>query len=51
MENFAPTPAFFKQEFRSDFHFCYATVHRGTLNVKVFDHEGRLFDQFALKKE
>ncbi len=23
LENFAPTPAFFKQEFRSDYHFCY----------------------------
>jgi predicted phosphodiesterase len=51
LENFAPTPAFFKQEFRSDFHFCYATVHQGTFNLKVFDHEGRLFDQFALKKQ
>jgi 3',5'-cyclic AMP phosphodiesterase CpdA len=51
LENFAPTPAFFKEQFRSDFHFCYATVHRGTLTVKAFDHEGRLFDQFSLQKE
>lgn len=51
LENFAPTPAFFKQEFRSDFHFCYATVHQGTFNLKAFDHEGRLFDQFTLKKD
>ena len=47
----SPTPAFFKQEFRSDYHFCYVTVHNGTFNLKAFDHEGRLFDQFTLKKE
>jgi predicted phosphodiesterase len=51
LENFAPTPTFFKDQFRSDYHFCYATVHDGTFNLKAFDHEGRLFDQFALKKE
>ncbi len=51
LENFAPTPAFFKQEFRSDYHFCYVTVHRGTFNLKAFDHEGRLFDQFTLTKD
>jgi phosphodiesterase/alkaline phosphatase D-like protein len=51
LENFAPTPAFFKQEFRSDFHFCYVTVHLGVFNLKAIDHEGRLFDQFSLKKE
>jgi 3',5'-cyclic AMP phosphodiesterase CpdA len=51
LENFAPTPAFFKQEFRSDYHFCYVTIHKGTFHFKAFDHEGRLFDQFALKKD
>jgi 3',5'-cyclic AMP phosphodiesterase CpdA len=50
LENFAPTPAFFKQEFRSDYHFCYVTVHNGTFNLKAFDVEGRLFDQFTLTK-
>jgi predicted phosphodiesterase len=50
LENFAPTPAFFKQEFRSDFHFCYVTVHNGTFNLKAFDQEGRLFDQFTRQK-
>jgi acid phosphatase type 7 len=51
LEDFAPTPAFFKQEFRSDYHFCYITIHRGTFNLKAFDHEGRLFDQYSIKKE
>jgi predicted phosphodiesterase len=51
LENFAPTPAFFKQEGRVDYHFCYVTVHQGTFNFKAFDQEGRLFDQFSLKKD
>jgi acid phosphatase type 7 len=51
LEDFAPTPAFFKKEFRSDYHFCYVTVHQGAFDLKAFDHEGRLFDQFSLKKE
>lgn len=50
LENFAPTPAFFKQESRSDFHYCYVTVHNGTFNLKAFDQEGRLFDQFTRSK-
>ena len=32
-------------------HFCYVTVHNGTLNLKAIDQEGRLFDQFTLKKD
>jgi predicted phosphodiesterase len=51
LENFAPTPAFFKQEGRVDYHFCYVTIHQGTFNFKAFDQEGRLFDQFVLKKD
>ncbi len=51
LENFAPTPAFFKDQFRSDFHFCYATVHGGTFDLKAFDQEGRQFDQFTIRKE
>jgi phosphodiesterase/alkaline phosphatase D-like protein len=51
LENFAPTPAFFKQEGRVDYHFCYVTVHLGTFQFKAFDHEGRLFDHFTLRKD
>ena len=36
---------------RVDYHFCYVTVHGGTFECKAFDHEGRLFDTFALNKE
>jgi len=51
LEDFSPAPAFFKREGRVDFHFCYATVHQGTFGVKAFDHEGRLFDEWVLKKD
>ncbi|MBA4063927.1 MAG: hypothetical protein C0501_09485 [Isosphaera sp.] len=51
LEDFAPTPAFFKREGRVDHHFCYVTVHGGALGLKAFDQEGRLFDEFALNKE
>jgi predicted phosphodiesterase len=51
LENFAPTPAFFKQEGRVDYHFCYITIHQGTFHFKAFDQDGRLFDQFSLKKD
>ena len=51
LEDIGPTPTFFKAECRSDFHFCYVTVHRGTFHLKAFDHEGRLFDAVTLKKE
>ena len=51
LETFAPTPAFFKQEFRSDYHFCAVAVHQGSFRFKAVDHEGRVFDHFALTKE
>jgi hypothetical protein len=50
LENFAPTPAFFKRQFRSDYHFCYVTVHNGTFDLKAVDQEGRQFDEFTLQK-
>ncbi|MGL4420447.1 MAG: LamG-like jellyroll fold domain-containing protein [Gemmataceae bacterium] len=50
LEDFAPTPNTFKAESRVDYHFCYLTVHEGTLNFKAFDHEGRLFDTMTINK-
>jgi hypothetical protein len=50
LEDFGPTPTFFKAECRVDYHFLYATVHGGTFQVKAFDHEGRLFDAFAVTR-
>jgi acid phosphatase type 7 len=51
LENFEPTPAFYKNQQRIDFHYCYFTVDGGLLECKVFDIEGRLFDQWELRKE
>ncbi len=51
LENFEPTPSFFKNQGRVDFHYCYFTVQGGALDCKVFDQGDRLFDQFSLKKE
>lgn len=51
LEDFGPTPTWFKAECRVDYHFCYLTVHQKTLNFKAFDHEGRLFDTFSRTKE
>lgn len=51
LEEFEPTPAFYKNQQRSDYHFCYFTVDGGEMQVKVFDAEGRLFDQWEIKKE
>ena len=50
LEDFGPTPNWFKAECRVDFHYCYLTVHGKSLNFKAFDQEGRLFDQFAKEK-
>ena len=50
LEDFSPTPAFFKAEHRSDFHYCYVAVHQNAFRFKAFDRQGRLFDQFELKK-
>jgi acid phosphatase type 7 len=51
LENFSPTPAFFKKQGLVDFHYCYVTVHGGTFELKAFDQEGRLFDQFTITKD
>jgi acid phosphatase type 7 len=51
LETTEPTPAFFKNQGRVDFHFCYFTIHEKTLECHVFDHEGRLFDRFSIRKD
>ena len=51
LENFSPVPTWFKAQCRSDYHFCYATIHGGRLSFKVFDHQGMLFDTFDLEKK
>ena len=50
LENFAPTPAFYKAELRVDHHYCYVTIQGGTFHFKAFDQNGMLFDSFELRK-
>jgi len=50
LENFAPVPTFFKAQCRSDYHFCYATVHGGKFSLRAFDQQGMLFDTFDVDK-
>lgn len=51
LEDFAPVPTWFKAQCRSDYHFCYVTIHGGRLSFKAFDHQGMLFDSFAREKK
>ncbi len=50
LEDFGPTPTFFKNQNRVDYHYCYFTIFDNVLEGKAFDHEGRLFDTFEIKK-
>jgi hypothetical protein len=50
LENFAPTPSWFKAQCRVDYHYCLLSVNGGRLEFKAFDHKGQLFDSFELTK-
>jgi hypothetical protein len=50
LEDFTPTPNWFKKEHKSDYHYCYAAVHGRTFEFKAIDKTGRLFDQFEIRK-
>ena len=50
LEGFGPTPTFFKNQNRVDYHYCYFSIFDNVLECKVFDHEDRLFDTFEIKK-
>jgi len=51
VEDGDPVPAFFKNQGRVVYHCCYFTVVGGRLECRVFDDEGRLFDQFEMRKD
>lgn len=51
LEDFAPVPTFFKAQCRSDYHFCYVSIHGPRLSFRAFDHQGMLFDTFDLEKK
>jgi hypothetical protein len=50
LENFAPTPSWFKAQVRVAYHFCLINIHEGRLECKAFDDQGRLFDSFDINK-
>lgn len=50
LENFAPTPSWFKAQNRVDYHYCLVSIHGNRLEFKAFDHNGQLFDSFELTK-
>ena len=51
LETFGPTPTWFQNQLRADFHFCHVSIHQGELEYKVFDQDGRLFDHITLRKD
>jgi predicted phosphodiesterase len=51
LENFAPTPTWFKAQVRVDYHFCLVNIHQGKLEFRAFDQHGRMFDSFTLDKK
>ena len=51
LEDFGPTPLFFQNQLRVDFHFCQVSIHQGELEFRAFDQDGRLFDHFERRKD
>lgn len=50
LETVGPTPTWFKAECRTDYHYCYVTIHGERLNFKAFDQNDMLFDYFEIQK-
>jgi hypothetical protein len=50
LEDFTPTPTWFKAQTRSVYHYCYVTIHGGRLSLRAFDHQDMLFDTLELEK-
>jgi hypothetical protein len=50
LEAAAPTRTWFSRRFFSGHHVCYVGINGKTLEFQAFDLEGRLFDQFEIRK-
>ncbi len=50
MENFTPTPAWFKAANRVDYHTTLVNIRNNTLELRAFDKDGILFDQYLRTK-
>ncbi|MDG2310013.1 MAG: metallophosphoesterase, partial [Planctomycetota bacterium] len=50
LETPGPIRPWFQNNVRRGHHWCYVAVNGGTLEMKAFDLEGRMFDVLTLKK-
>ena len=50
LETPGPIRPWFQNNVRRGHHWCYVAINGGTLEMKAFDLEGRLFDFMTLKK-
>jgi predicted phosphodiesterase len=50
LENFAPSRTWFAARLLRGHHYCYVTIHDGTLRFQAYDLEGRLFDTLEIRK-
>ena len=50
LETPGPVRPWFQNNVRQGHHWCYIAVNGGTLEMKAFDLEGRLFDVLTLRK-
>lgn len=50
LENFTPTPVWFKAANRVDYHTTFVNIRNKTLELRAFDKDGILFDQYLRTK-
>ncbi|MEE9393502.1 MAG: LamG-like jellyroll fold domain-containing protein [Planctomycetota bacterium] len=50
LERAGPIRPFFQNTVRHGHHFCFVAVNGGTLEMKAYDLEGRLFDSLKIEK-
>ncbi len=50
LENFSPTPTFFKAANRIDYHLVLFTLRGNQLELRAFDKDGQLFDTWQKTK-
>ena len=50
LENFTPTPSYFKAANRVDYHMVLFTIHGNSLQLRAFDKDGQLFDSWTKTK-
>lgn len=50
LETAGPFRPFFQNNVKHGHHYCMVAVNGGTMEIKAFDLEGRLFDTVTLKK-